>query len=59
MEGGDVHGEAKEADTMTILHVGAHTKVYDGASEADAWDRSINQLEPSAVQSNRTPPPGV
>ena len=33
--GDDIQGEAKTMDTMTILWVGVHSGVYDGALEMD------------------------
>ena len=44
MEGGNIQGETKTLDNMPILWGGAHSVVYDCASEADAEYRSSNQL---------------
>ena len=47
------------ADTVPIIWGGAHSGVYDSASEADAWDGDIDQVEPDSSQSYRTPAPCV
>ena len=39
---GGIQIEAKTEDTMPRLQGGAHSEVYDGASEADAHDRARN-----------------
>ena len=58
-EEGDVHGETNMTDIMSRLQGGTHTRVYDGTSEVDAQDRTIDQLEIYFGKSDRTPIPHV
>ena len=58
-EGGNIQGDNKTTDTMTILQGGSHSEVYDGVLEVDSQFGAINSMYLAVDQSYRTPDPRV
>ena len=50
---GEIQGEAKTTDVMSILWGGYHSGVYDGTSDAYEQDGSSDLLEQASGQSVR------